>query len=36
VRRQIAMPAPGTDPKQYGPPEETALATFDAEGRLLP
>ncbi len=36
VRREMAMPIPGTDPKQYGPPEETALATFDALGRLLP
>jgi hypothetical protein len=36
IRRQIPFPEPGTDPRQYDPPEETPIVEFDGQGRLLP
>jgi hypothetical protein len=34
--RDISFPAPDDKSRRYDPPEETTLAVFDAQGRLLP
>jgi hypothetical protein len=35
LRRRISFLAPGSDPPRYEPAEETTVAAFDAQGRLL-
>jgi hypothetical protein len=36
LRRRIYFPKPDSDPTIYDPPTETEIASFDAEGRVLP